>query len=73
MIEQTPTLVERAADLAEAHALRAYDALQLAAALEIDAHLKSVGAAITLVSADGALNTAAIAEGLAVDDPNTHS
>ena len=74
LIEQTPTLVEWAADLAEVHALRAYDAVQLAAALEIDAHVKSAGASkITLVSADGALNTAAIAEGLAVDDPNTHS
>jgi predicted nucleic acid-binding protein len=74
LIEQTSTLVEWAADLAEAHALRAYDAVQLAAALEIDAYVKSAGVSkITLVSADGALNTAALAEGLAVDDPNTHS
>ncbi|MEK6406058.1 MAG: type II toxin-antitoxin system VapC family toxin [Acidobacteriota bacterium] len=73
VIELTPSLIQRAADLAEAHALRAYDAVQLAAALQIDAEMKSVGAApITMVSADGALNTAAIAEGLAVDDPNTH-
>jgi predicted nucleic acid-binding protein len=73
LIEQTPTLVDRAADLAEAHALRAYDAVQLAAALEIDANVKSAGVSmITLVSADGGLNAAAITEGLAVDDPNTH-
>jgi predicted nucleic acid-binding protein len=73
LIELTPTLIERASDLAETHALRAYDAVQLAAALQIDAERKSAGASpITLVSADGALNTAALAEGLAVDDPNTH-
>jgi predicted nucleic acid-binding protein len=70
---ETPNLVEWAADLAEAHALRAYDAVQLAAALEVNANMKSAGAStITLVSADGALNTAAITQGLAVDDPNTH-
>lgn len=73
VIELTPSLIEQAADLAEAHALRAYDAVQLAAALQIDVEMKSAGASpITLVSADGALNTAALAEGLAVDDPNTH-
>jgi hypothetical protein len=53
--------------------MRAYDAVQLAAALQIDAEMKSAGASpITMVSADGALNTAALAKGLAVDDPNTH-
>jgi len=73
VIELTPRLIEQAADLVEAHALRAYDAVQLAAALEINANMRLAGAPpITLVSADGALNTAALAEGLAVDDPNTH-
>jgi predicted nucleic acid-binding protein len=73
VIELTPSLIEQATDLAEAHALRAYDAVQLAAALEINGNVKFAGAPpITLVSADGALNTAALAEGLAVDDPNTH-
>jgi predicted nucleic acid-binding protein len=51
----------------------AYDAVQLAAALTLNAELSLVGASpLTLVSADGPLNTAAITEGLAVDDPNTH-
>lgn len=73
LIEITPTIIEQAGDIAELHALRAYDAIQLAAALQIDAEMKSAGGfAITLVSADGALNTAALAEGLAVDNPNTH-
>ncbi|MEK6287057.1 MAG: type II toxin-antitoxin system VapC family toxin [Acidobacteriota bacterium] len=73
VIELTPSLIEWAAELAETHALRAYDAVQLSAALQIDAEMKAAGASpITLASADGPLNTAAIAEGLAVDDPNTH-
>lgn len=73
LIEITPTIIEQAGDLAELHALRAYDAIQLAAALQIDAEMTSaVSLAITLVSTDVALNTAALAEGLAVDDPNTH-
>jgi uncharacterized protein len=73
VIELTPSLIERAADLAEGHALRAYDAVQLAAALQIDVEITAAGASpIIMVSADGALNTAALAEGLAVDDPNTH-
>lgn len=73
LIELTPRLVEWAGDLAEDHALRAYDAIQLAAALEINSEMKSAGAAaITMISADGALNDGAIAEGIAVDDPNSH-
>ena len=73
LIELTPRLVEWAGDLAEAHALRAYDAVQLAAALEINSELKSAGEPpITLISADSALNDGAIAEGIGVDDPNSH-
>jgi predicted nucleic acid-binding protein len=72
-IEVTAILIERAASLAEAHALRAYDAVQLAAALQINTDRLAVGLpAVTLISADVALNAAAIAEGLAVDDPNAH-
>lgn len=73
LIELTPSLIESAAHLAEAHALRAYDAVQLACALAVNGEFISAGESpITLISADGALNTAAAAEGLAVDDPNTH-
>ena len=57
--------------LARTHALRSYDAVQLAATLE--AHRARMGAGtLVLVSADNALNSAAIAEGLAVDNPNHH-
>ena len=72
-VDLTPALIEHAADLAETHALRGYDAVQLSAALEVNAELGALGlSAITLISADSALNAAAAAEGLAVDDPNAH-
>ena len=53
--------------------MRAYDAVQLAAALEVNVDRASSGlSAVTLISADAALNAAAATEGLAVDDPNSH-
>ena len=61
-------LVSQAARLARTHALRGYDAVQLAAALEVHALAPS----LTLLSADASLNAAAVAEGLLVDDPNSH-
>lgn len=73
VVEVTPHLIERAVSLVQIHGLRAYDAVQLAALLEINddrATLKLP--AVSLISADRALNVAAIAEGLAVDDPNSH-
>jgi uncharacterized protein len=59
--------------LGNAHALRAYDAVQLAVALEVNrSHQEDGFGPVTLISADQALNDAATAEGLAVDDPNSH-
>ena len=67
-------IIDRAVSLVQAHGLRGYDADQLAAAHEVQADRLPLGLPpLTLCSADRALNTAAIAEGLAVDDPNTHS
>jgi predicted nucleic acid-binding protein len=66
--ELTASVLGRAAGLADSHALRAYDAVQLASALEIH----RLDPSLTLISADHELNAAAIAEGLAVDDPNAH-
>jgi predicted nucleic acid-binding protein len=69
----TPPLVARAMSLAETHALRGYDAVQLAAALRVQALRVARGRSVlTFVSADAALNAAAVAEGLLVDDPNNH-
>ena len=68
VVEVSPGLVAQAATLARRHGLRGYDAVQLAAVLEIHA----TDASMTLLSADAELNTAALAEGLLVDDPNSH-
>ncbi len=73
LIDLTPALFDAAMQLANTHALRAYDAVQLAAALKIRRERESAGLAPpTLISADQALNDAAIAEGLTVDDPLLH-
>lgn len=73
IIEITPALFNEAMRLANTHALRAYDAVQLAAALEINQKEQDAGfAPVTLISADQALNDAATAEGLTVDDPRSH-
>jgi predicted nucleic acid-binding protein len=59
--------------LADTHQLRAYDAMQLAAALELNGRWLAAGmGGITLVSTDQALNDAALAEGLTVEDPHSH-
>jgi uncharacterized protein len=68
IVEVSAGLVTHAAALARKHALRGYDAVQLAAALEVQSQIPS----LTMVSADANLNAAATAEGLLVDDPNSH-
>ena len=59
--------------VARKHGLRAYDAVQLTAALKVDQLNRDDGfGPVTLVSADRELNAAAAVEGLVVDDPTTH-
>jgi predicted nucleic acid-binding protein len=71
VLEITPALMASAVLLARSHGLRAYDAVQLAAALDIQRDHRDTGLAlVTLVSADRDLNAAATAEGLTVEDPN---
>ena len=72
-MEVTEQLTDSAMTLAERHALRGYDAVQLAAALEVH-HARTLMSlsALTFVSADNSLNAAATAEGLVVDNPDTH-
>ena len=66
-------VVSRAMDLAEVYGLRGYDAVQLAAALQLETQMISLQMGhIAFVCADAALNAAATAEGLAVDNPNAH-
>ena len=69
----TPLLVEEAMLITDKHELRGYDAVQLASALESNRLRQQNGfSAITFISADNALNSAATAEGLGVDNPNNH-
>jgi predicted nucleic acid-binding protein len=73
IIEITPALLSQAMTLAETHALRAYDAVQLAATLDLQASRTAIGLPpITLLSADRDLNLAATASGVLVEDPNLH-
>ncbi|MBA3784994.1 MAG: type II toxin-antitoxin system VapC family toxin [Acidobacteria bacterium] len=68
-----PQLVEDAMQIADKYELRGYDAVQLASALEANRLRQNNSlSAITFISADNNLNSAATAEGLAVDNPNNH-
>ncbi len=71
IVEMTSALLSDAMHLAETRALRGYDAVQLAAALRVNAECVALRLSSTLISADADLNAAATAEGLAVEDPNT--
>ncbi len=69
----TPLLVEEAMLIADKHELRGYDAVQLASALEANRlRLADSLSPITFISAADNLNSAAIAEGLAVANPYNH-
>jgi predicted nucleic acid-binding protein len=68
----TVAVVKQAMTLAEAHYLRAYDAVQLAAALQVYKRCLALGQPLTLISADADLNAAAVATGMLVEDPNSH-
>lgn len=64
IIELRPPVLKIAGDLVWAHALRAYDALQLAAALHLE---RSTQTSVTFVAADGVLCDAALARELKVE------
>ena len=73
VFDLTPNVITMAARLAEKHALRGYDAVQLAVALEINAARTARRlTGLMLVSSDVELNTAAQSEQLLTDDPNSH-
>ena len=66
-------IVQLAENLLEVHPLRAYDSVQLASAIESNARLTAAGLpSLIFLSSDQQLLAAALAEGLAVDDPNLH-
>ncbi|HEX7593948.1 MAG TPA: type II toxin-antitoxin system VapC family toxin [Anaerolineae bacterium] len=72
VIALTPALVRAAADMAQKHALRAYDAVQLACAVHAASRLRTDNLALVFVSADFNLLQAARAEGMATENPFDH-
>jgi predicted nucleic acid-binding protein len=73
LVELTPPIASHARVALERYPLRAYDAVQLASALVANNTLVAAGlATLTFIAADDRLVTAAMAEGLAVDNPNVH-
>lgn len=71
IIKVADALIHSAMNLAEIYGLRGYDAVQLAAAKEVDTLYTTQGFPhITLISSDNELNAAALAEGLSVTNPN---
>lgn len=73
VLEITAGVVTRAMTLAVVHGLRGYDAVQLAVALGLRDQCRVLGLPEPVViTADRDLHAAAVAEGLAADDPNAH-
>lgn len=73
VVEITGAVCGRASVLAQTRALRAYDSVQLACALESHHALLSVGGdGLTFVSADTHLLKAAQDEELPIDNPEEH-
>ena len=73
VMEMSEALANRAMLLAQVHGLRGYDAIQLSAAMEANVlRLMRGESPIILLSSDAELNAAATAEGLTVDNPNSH-
>ncbi len=73
IVDVSGSIINRAMLLAETYGLRGYDAVQLTAALDTNERFLAAGQPpIILVSADAELNTAALAEGMSVEDPNAH-
>ncbi len=69
----TDTVLNEAVHLSNIHFLRAYDAVQLATALESNRKRLNKGLnPLIFVSADNELNDAAKAEGLNVENPNDY-
>jgi uncharacterized protein len=72
-VSLTPQVLTRAANLCRVHPLRAYDAVQLASALQArDDALAIDVPPPTFVCADTVLLDVAAAEGLAAENPSAH-
>lgn len=74
VVEITENIINSAMALAETHGLRGYDAVQLAAGCAVNALCAANSLpSVIFVSADNELNTAAVSEGLIVENPNNSS
>jgi predicted nucleic acid-binding protein len=66
-------ILDSAVKLVGAHPIRAYDALQLGGAIRLRAEYERAGLLPPVfVSSDQALNRAALAEGMVIEDPTAH-
>ena len=73
IINLTPLIIDDARTLLERYPLRAYDAVQLASALQARRMLLTASAAAPIfLAADNRLLVAARAEGFVTDNPNSH-
>ena len=73
IVPLTTSLIQDAVNLAKKYALRGYDAVQLATALQTNRiRVAAKLSPLILLSADNELNAAAVGEGLTVDNPNNH-
>lgn len=72
IVATTTQVLEAARQLVEQHPLKAYDAVQLASALQARQTMPSGSSAIVFLSADNQLLSAARAEGFTTDNPNSH-
>lgn len=71
IVATMPPVLEAARQLVEQHPLKAYDAVQLASALQARQTIPP-GSSIIFLSADDQLPSAATAEGFLTDNPNRH-
>jgi hypothetical protein len=73
LVATNQRVLSQAMLLAAQYRLRGYDAVQLACALQGSSRAFALGLPVpTFVSADVNVNTAAVAVGFAVDNPNHH-
>lgn len=73
VVDLDQSLAELASQVVSRHALRAYDAVQIASALRIQPSFSgSRSTSLTFVGSDDRLLIAAAAEGLKTDNPNHH-
>jgi predicted nucleic acid-binding protein len=72
IVALTTPVLDTAKQLVERHPLRAYDAVQLSAAIHARRTLPTQSSSIAFLSADTRLLVAAQAEGFLTDNPNLH-